>query len=104
METVAAEEVFRGRVVLLNPEPWMAGAILSTLERLPLFGVGAKRASGYGTVTVEIRELKVETYGKVGQEVNFKAQDALCAEWEKLIGRDGDNLREEMEALFPREA
>jgi CRISPR/Cas system CSM-associated protein Csm3 (group 7 of RAMP superfamily) len=103
METIAADEVFGGRVVLLNPEGWMAGAILSTLERLPLLGVGAKRTSGYGTVTVEIGELKVETYGKDSSKVDFKNKSALCAEWDQLIGRDGDNLRDEIPKLFARE-
>ncbi|MBM3241089.1 hypothetical protein FJZ31_32800 [Candidatus Poribacteria bacterium] len=53
METVPSGVKFEGSVALVNPDPWMVGAIIHVLHLLPSLGVGAKKTSGYGQLEVK---------------------------------------------------
>jgi CRISPR/Cas system CSM-associated protein Csm3 (group 7 of RAMP superfamily) len=93
METIPAAETFHGEVVIVNPQPWMVGAILFVLERLPAFGIGAKRSSGYGSLEVKVNEIWEEVYHAQPDPV-YQDKQSLRGIWNEMIGRQGVDLGE----------
>lgn len=53
VEAVPGDELeFVGLVTLINPDPWMVGAVRETLPLLRHAGVGARKSRGYGDLIV----------------------------------------------------
>jgi CRISPR-associated RAMP protein (TIGR02581 family) len=72
---------FNGEVVLINPEDWMVGAVIHALELLPSIGIGGKKTSGYGEVSVEVGPIE---YRFKGAGVTEKQKEHFLEEWRKL--------------------
>jgi CRISPR/Cas system CSM-associated protein Csm3 (group 7 of RAMP superfamily) len=55
VEAVPGNElVFTAPITLINPDPWMVGAVIETLPLLPYSGVGARKSRGYGDLRVAV--------------------------------------------------
>jgi len=68
VEAVDAGVKFSGVIRLINPEDWMVGAILRSLEALGYLGIGAKKTSGYGQLQVEPQKVVIRRLTARGWE------------------------------------
>lgn len=76
---------FTGKVTLVNPDPWMVGAIWETLPLLASVGIGAKKTSGYGDVVVQERPILTFTLRPAGEQVSDADYLQSCREaWRQL--------------------
>lgn len=73
IETVPPHVKFKGEVVLINPEPWMVGAIIHTLNLVPCFGIGAKKTSGYGEIVINVEDIQYKLKPEPKKNEDFVA-------------------------------
>jgi CRISPR-associated RAMP protein (TIGR02581 family) len=97
METVPNGVEFKGSVALVNPDPWMVGAIIHVLELLPSLGVGAKKTSGYGELDVKTGDIEFPLRPESDKETPAEYRDRCLKAWAEKAKVDVTNLLSKQE-------
>lgn len=97
METVPNGAEFKGSVALVNPEPWMVGAIIHALNLLPSLGIGAKKTSGYGQLKVETADPEFSLRPESDKEGQTEYKDRCLKAWAEKAKVDVTSLMSNQE-------